>query len=261
MSFSSLFHRSLMRVRPAFVAVALKKIFRIRRVVAQTPSGKMLIDPVSVFGQAVQASEGFERDMLQTLDAYISDGGVFLDIGANEGFFSVHASQRAGSVIAVEPQKRAVECIRNNLALNAIGNVQIYEQALGKAEELRDFHFANDTNTGSSGFVSMVRYRTPSQKVPVSTLDALMETLAWPVIDLAKIDIEGAEYELLLGATETLKRGLIKHIAIELHPKQLSMQGYCSEQVLKLLADNAYHKLDGAPTLVYIRNATHYTAS
>lgn len=247
----AIFYRSLMRIRPAFVAVAIKKIFRIKRALLQTPAGTMLVDPVSVFGQAVADSQGYEHEMLETLDSYLQKDGVFLDIGANEGFFTLYASRIARKVIAVEPQKRAAECIRNNLKLNAITNASIHEFALGKTAELRDFHLANDTNTGSSGFVNMVRYNIPVEKIEVKTLDALMEQLGWPHIDLAKIDIEGAEYELLLGASKTLSMGLIKNMAIELHPKQLSLQGYSSELVLNLLKDKAYHRVTGAPTLVY----------
>lgn len=253
MNCRAIFYRSLMRIRPAFIAVTIKKIFHIKRALIQTPAGKMLVDPVSVFGQAVLDWQGYEHEMLETLDIYLPQNGVFLDIGANEGFFTLYASRRAREVIAIEPQKRAAECIRNNLHLNAINNANIHEFALGKTEELRDFHLANDTNTGSSGFVNMVRYNIPVEKIEVKTLDALMEKLGWPSIDLAKIDIEGAEYELLLGATKTLSKGLIKNIAIELHPKQLSMQGYSSEHVLNLLGDNAYHLDKRAPTLVYVR--------
>ncbi len=254
MNFRAIFHRSLMRIRPAFIAVAIKKIFNIKRALIETPAGKMLIDPVSVFGQAVFDSQGYEHEMLETLDSHLPKNGIFLDIGANEGFFTLYASKRAREVIAIEPQKRAADCIRNNLKLNGITNANIHEFALGKTEELRDFHLANDTNTGSSGFVNMVRYNIPVEKIEVKTLDALMERLGWPSIDLAKVDIEGAEYELLLGAAQTLRKGLIKNIAIELHPKQLSMQGYSSEHVLNLLRDNAYHIDRSAPTLVYARD-------
>jgi FkbM family methyltransferase len=254
MNFRAIFYRSLMRIRPAFIAVTIKKLLHIKRALIETPAGKMLIDPVSVFGQAVLDPQGYEHEMLETLDSYLPRNGIFLDIGANEGFFTLYASQHAREVIAIEPQKRAAECIRNNLKINDITNANIHEFALGKTEELRDFHLANDTNTGSSGFVNMVRYNIPVAKIEVKTLDALMEKLGWPSIDLAKIDIEGAEYELLLGATKTLSKGLIKNIAIELHPKQLSMQGYSSEHVVKLLIDNAYHIDKRAPTLVYSRD-------
>jgi FkbM family methyltransferase len=250
MSASNL-ERWLMNVRPAFLAVVLKKIFKVKRRIYETPAGKMWIDPVSVLGLALSDSNGFESEMRATVDAMLPKNGVFLDIGANEGFFTLYASRQAAQVVAVEPQKRAVNCIRKNIDLNGMINVRIYDVALGRMEESRDFHLANDTNTGSSGFVKMVRYDVPVEKVKVMTLDNLMEQLDWPVIDLAKVDIEGAEYELLLGASETLKKGFIKSIAIELHPKQLSSQGYSSELVINILKENAYHIIEGAPTLVY----------
>ncbi len=247
----SKFERWLMQVRPAFLAVVLKKIFRVKRRIVVTPAGKMLIDPVSVLGTSLADKEGFESDMRATLDKFLPMQGTFLDIGANEGFFTLYASLRAEKVIAVEPQKRAVACVEQNIRLNEIRNVEIHQIALGKSDELRQFHLANDTNTGSSGFVRMVNYKVPSIEMQVTTLDLVMAKLNWPSIDLAKIDIEGAEYELLLGASETLRKGTIKRIAIELHPKQLEMQGYSADQVIKLLSDNNYHSLQGAPTLVY----------
>ncbi len=113
----------LMRVRPAPFASFLKKLSRVERTVISTSEGLFWIDPVSVFGYEISRKGVYEASMLGTLDRFLAPGATFVDVGANEGYFSVAAAKRcgrSGRIIAVEPQQRLQPIIRENLRINEI---------------------------------------------------------------------------------------------------------------------------------------------
>ena len=129
----SLYQRSLqsvlMRVRPAPLAVVLKKILGTGRTVVSTPSGKFWIDPVSLLGMALSRRGEHEPAMRETIERWLPLGGVFVDLGANEGYFSVLGALRCGAngrVLAIEPQQRLLPVITRNAELNGVGWVEIH---------------------------------------------------------------------------------------------------------------------------------------
>jgi hypothetical protein len=98
-------YRMLLRIRPAPIAVFLKRVLRIQRVIMETASGRFWVDPVSNFGIAL-ISGLYEPSMQNTLPMFLGPGKVFVDVGANEGFFTVQGARltsSGGRVIAVEP--------------------------------------------------------------------------------------------------------------------------------------------------------------
>jgi FkbM family methyltransferase len=186
--------RWLLRVRPAFVAAWLKKWLGVERCEVETPFGRFLIDPVSQFGNALVSSDGYEPEMRRTLETFVRPGSVFLDVGANEGFFSVLASRLVGSrgrVIAVEPQERLAPVIRSNLALNACANVSVFSCAISDRRGEAELHLSPDTNTGSTALYQSTRYRLPRVTVPVTTLADFVERAEVPRIDFVKMGHRG----------------------------------------------------------------------
>src|SRR4051795_13108866 len=96
----------LRRIRPALLASYLKRLLRIKRVVVRTGAGAFFVDPISHLGAQLIDTGEYEPDMMATLEKHLSAGGVFVDVGANEGYFSVEAGRivgPSGRVVAVEP--------------------------------------------------------------------------------------------------------------------------------------------------------------
>ena len=58
--------------------------------------------------------------------------------------------------------------------------------------------------------------------------------------DLMKVDIEGAEYDALVGAGEVLRRGVIRNLAIEVHESTLAQRGLSWQPVHETLLDSNY---------------------
>lgn len=91
-----LLYRILVRIRPSFVASFLKSLLRIKRRVISTGDGKFYVDPVSNFGNTLITESCYEPEMVVALKNLLKEGDTFLDIGANEGYFSILASKLVG---------------------------------------------------------------------------------------------------------------------------------------------------------------------
>src|ERR1700682_327502 len=113
----------LMRVRPSSLASLLKRVLGIRRTVIDTPHGRFWVDPISNLGIALSRHGSYESGMQKTLEKFLPSGATFVDLGANEGYFTVIGANEGGPrgrVVAIEPQKRLIPVIAENLRLNGV---------------------------------------------------------------------------------------------------------------------------------------------
>lgn len=235
----------LMRVRPAFLAAWLKKVLGIRRKAVETKEGIFWIDPVSQLAINLVAPHGYEPEMGETLRRYLRPGATFVDIGANEGFFTVQAAKivgPAGRVLAVEPQGRLQEVIRKNLVLNGLKNVTLVRSAVSDRPGEAKLHISPSTNTGSTGLSQSTRYRVPHEAVPMNTLEAILAKAGIQSVDLMKMDIEGFEYEAITGAEKLFREKRVKALALEMHPELMMGRGKNPEKIEKMLKENGYVK-------------------
>lgn len=153
------------------------------------------------------------------LPAGVPSPRTIVDVGAHVGIFSMWAASRfpEARVLAVEPASEAFECLQLNIERNGLTNVEPVRAAVGSTARRamlyrRGFAAANTLyvrdNYGS-------RFE-PLERVEVIPLGELFARFLVESCDLLKVDCEGAEYELLLGAAaDELRR--IRRIAIEYH--------------------------------------------
>jgi FkbM family methyltransferase len=144
----------------------------------------------------------YERQKQTAIKAHLERGMVACDIGANAGFYSLlmaGAVGKEGLVYAFEPQPDNLNYLRRHLQLNGIRNVLASDEAV--ADFVGEARFA--ANRGSY----QGRLDEDGQLcVPVVTLDHLFATGRLQPADLVKIDVEGAELNVLKGARKFLKR-------------------------------------------------------
>lgn len=249
-------HSLIFRVRPAFAAAALKRLFRVRRAPFRTKWGVFLLDPVSQFGSRMMSAGGYEPQMVEAVQGLLRPGDLFLDVGANEGFFSIIASKRVGPegrVFAVEPQSRLQPVIVANIARNKARNVELLQRAVSDERGIAELFLPPDTNTGSSGLFRTTRYRNPSERVLQATLSDIVAMMPDRPIRLMKMDIESFEHEAILGSKPLFEEGRIENIALELHPPVIEARGKRCEDITEFLESCGYRPRDGYRTMIYSR--------
>jgi FkbM family methyltransferase len=135
--------------------------------------------------------------------------GTVVDAGGHVGLFSLLASARADKVVALEPEPGNFRMLSENVTRNGAANVESRQCALASVSG--SVGFVEDDRTSSG---SIVVGTDASLVVEAVTLDAIVEETG--PVDLLKLDIEGAEFDVLDGASEqTLRR--VAAISAELH--------------------------------------------
>jgi FkbM family methyltransferase len=163
-----------------------------------------------------------------------------IDAGANIGLFTVLAAARVGShgrVIACEPSTTTMELLRDNVARNGFGWVELREVALAEQPGRLQMQVF-EPGSGFSSFAPPAQSGASSIEVEVTTLDEV----AGPLLErtrLVKLDVEGAELRALRGATALLERARPDFI-VELEPEHLERQGSSLAEVQALFHDAGY---------------------
>ncbi|MDP6121613.1 MAG: FkbM family methyltransferase [Rhodospirillales bacterium] len=163
-----------------------------------------------------------EPDTLQWIDGFVADD-VLYDIGANVGAYSIYAAKRKGvRVIAVEPNPFSFHVLARNLVLNGVlGKVTPLCLALGAGTDLGILAL-KDTECGSVGH-SLARGEGPARKgalalqTQVCRLDTLCADMGQPPPNHIKIDVDGIEHEILMGAEAALRDSRLKSVAVEFY--------------------------------------------
>jgi FkbM family methyltransferase len=238
-------HRFLFNLRPAWLASWLKRVLGIKRAVMETEAGRFYADPVSHFYAYSRVPGGYEPLLTTCVRRVLRPGDTFMDIGANESYFSVLASSLVGPdglVVAVEPQQRLNAVIHRNICENSAHNILSLRYAISDSDGKSEFFLAPDINTGYSGLFRTAKYNLPTEIVPTITLERLVGMLSLKKVKLMKMDIESFEYEAILGSKAVFESGLIENIAVELHPSVLEQRGKRAADIEEFLLSAGYKK-------------------
>lgn len=248
--------RWLMRVRPAPLGTLLKKLLGVRRVELATAEGRFWADPGSYLGATLARSGVYEPATLAVLKSLLHPGDTFVDVGANEGYFSVVASRRVGPggrVVAVEPQGRLQAVLRRNFALNACPNVEVVAEAISDLPGEAELHLTPNMNNSASGLAQPTRYRLATETIRCTTLAEIFRqrNLADAVV---KMDIESWEYEAILGSAELFRSGRVRALVVEIHADLLARRGRNVAEISDLLSAAGYRLDPSSGGLAWIRH-------
>jgi len=150
--------------------------------------------------QIVDTGTFWESSQLEIMSAYLKRGAIVADCGANIGNHTLYFTKICGAekVFAFEPQSKCAEIMERNLELNGVIEcVDIQQVVLGAKSGRASVSHREAGNVGGTAFAC-----TDNGDYEVKTLDEY----GFTKLDLLKIDAEGAHYEVLLGAKETLDR-------------------------------------------------------
>ena len=149
----------------------------------------------------------FELAELTFVSRYLRPGDMAMDIGANVGIFSVVMGVTVGAhgrVFAFEPVASNVVRLGKNLRKNGLGNVKVFPLALGASDGQMRLRMATDPAYPSLREVQGGFGNGADVLIQVRSLDGVWDELGCPDIALVKIDVEGAEVDVLRGASRFL---------------------------------------------------------
>ena len=182
----------------------------------------------------------FEPNEFAFVDRMLKPGMVFIDVGANDGYYTLFAARRvgpAGRVIAVEPSSRERAHLQRNLGRNGLENVQVVAAALGAQAGFVDLHLAHGVHAGHNTLGDFAHddvVRASSERVPLETLDAVVAKQGLSRVDMVKIDVEGGEAGVVAGARQVLSASR-PVLLMELNERALHAQGQSADSLLGVL--------------------------
>jgi len=181
----------------------------IRRALLEMGSVRMKIPQVPLLDLGMD----YEAQLWQYL--LPQPGDVFLDVGANVGWYSLHVAKMVGPeglVLAIEPSPDSFAVLKENIKLNHLSNVTALNFAAWDRNGDLDLILATiciaDTVKRDWADPAEAWFRKPrgTVRVPARRLDDVLKEQNVTQVDWVKIDVEGAEAEVLRGLRKTLMR-------------------------------------------------------
>jgi FkbM family methyltransferase len=186
----------------------------------------------------LERKDVWEQRESEFILANLKESDVFIDVGANIGYFSLLASTITPHVYSIEPVPGTFKILEKNVSFNNRHNsIKTINIGLGdKAESLKILNEFGPKNrlvaNGDSNKYSTV-------DVPVKTLDQVVEELGIKTVDFIKVDIEGFEYFFVRGALNTLKTHK-PLVLIEIEERRTMKFNKRADDVFQLFFDLGY---------------------
>lgn len=224
-------------------------------VVEAVPGIRVEVDMRSRAQRAVAFGMSDETE-LALLHRLVRPGDAVVDAGANIGLYTLTAARLAapGVVHAFEPEPRTAERLRRNVELNGLTNVHVEQCALGAAEGIS---YLRAPDPLEPGLATIIDDGATIAKVRVRTLDEYAAANGIEGIALLKIDVEGAEAQVLEGAGGLLDRAAVDAVLVEVLAgrtdalRLLANRGFMLERVLPADAPELLAPCTPAATFAY----------
>lgn len=194
---SNLINRILLKARRSFGS---QKLLKIKKGVLKGVKWSVAVpDNRYILGV-------YEEDLGLRIKKAVSEGKRFVDIGANAGYFSLLASNFGSDSVrhlAVEPFPENVALLKKHLTVNNMQNVEVKELAV--SDRTGELEFSNSGNLAANTYKSESSIFTDQLiKVKTTSLDALADHKGLDGNCFLKIDVEGAEFDVLRGGKKYL---------------------------------------------------------
>ena len=164
-----------------------------------------------------------EKDVIQWINSFNNDD-IFYDIGAREGIFSIYSAKKNVETFSFEPHFSNLETLQYNILLNDVANkITVVPNALGSKTGITIFSL-RDLTAGSAKNEIQHEKSIYNNQNSSSALDlrltntSIEDSIKYnnlPIPTKVKIDVDGAEYLILLGFGSTLSK--IDEIMIEMY--------------------------------------------
>ena len=175
------------------------------------------------------------------------EGKTVYDVGGNIGIMSLFFSRAVGPkgcVLTFEPNPDTIPLLEDNITVNDLSNVRIYNVAIGATSHTGEL-VVNRGRRGSGSMEQSIveQYRLSGEnrhyQVRIWPLDELTKKRNLPLPDFIKIDTEGYEYQCLLGMREIIE-SCWPRLYIEMHGASDQRKKNNAKKVFTFLIDRGY---------------------
>jgi len=195
-------------------------------------------------GRTIYKTGTYEENLSSYLLAQsdIPDDGIFLDVGANIGWYSLLMAKYltpSSRIFSFEPDTTNVSLLRENMKLNQCTNIHIANKALGKERGVATLYLYPGKNRGRHSLIDLDGNQDFIE-VEVVSLDEYLEDqgVDFSKISLMKIDIEGFEYPAFQGAPKVLSS--VPRVLAEFSPEYMKRGGFDPIELIELMESNGF---------------------
>jgi FkbM family methyltransferase len=226
---SQLIYKYWMRRRRSSESILLDNIDR---------SILMRVDVSKAMGAAFYWMGYHEFKEWSYLNRILTPEMVFLDIGANQGEYSLFAAKRlkSGRVIAFEPMSFFYHQLNENIDLNKFRNIEVLNCGLSDRTGAVPIYMGEENSIGEhEGLATIFPTKERArfvEEIKLKVFDDITELLKIIRIDVVKIDVEGAELSVLKGMAKALKK-FRPIVLIEMNDITFKAAGYDSPSILE----------------------------
>ena len=193
----------------------------------------------SLIGRSIYLSGLWEPETTHFISMRVKPSMNVLDVGADIGYYTLLFAKLVGAkgnVYAFEPIPKAKQYLDKNVELNELKNVSTFGFAL-----FDDAGMACLEDPFNKSKINPQKKRLSKNDIQVEmkVFDGWRSEESTNCVDFIKLDVEGAEMNILRGMRETIKRDR-PEILVELHPRQLKDFGFLPSDILEFLTGLGY---------------------
>ena len=200
---------------------------------------KMQVVWTDSVGSAIRSEGCYEHEVVSVFLSQIKHGDTVIDVGAHVGQYTLFAAGIGCTVHSFEPEPRTFATLSANVAQNQLVKVSLNQCALAESSRLSALFSANADNIGATSLLPNEYTRKESTVVRCVALDEYLIEHGNPKVSFIKIDVEGAELNVLRGAQSVLSRDHPK-IILEFFESRQAAFGYSCSDVASFLQGFGY---------------------
>lgn len=165
---------------------------------AVTPDGFKFI------GDEAMQTGSFEPEEMTIIRRFLEDADILVDVGANAGLYSCLARSMNRHAIAIEPHPHNLRFLYRNLEENGWEDTEVWPIGVAESSKVITLYGGNTGASIVKGWADIPE--SWKQRISVHALDQILESRYVDKRMVIKVDVEGAEYGVLRGARNTLRR-------------------------------------------------------
>ncbi len=152
----------------------------------------------------------YEPEVVTALNHVVNADDVCIDAGCHIGYIALVLRKivgKGGFVLAIDPIEANCVCVDNSAKANGFENIKTGAYALGDSNSEATAHTFDDSNMANFMDSGFVNYSKKNETIfHVKTLDTVVNENHLSKVDFIKVDVEGYEYKLLIGAKEIIAK-------------------------------------------------------